>query len=217
VAAPFTVTLDLGIGECITTISEIRERERLRDREARADVLSHLSAELQVIHEIIVKLEDIFITLVVGFTDRDVLQSYDRLQDLVTATRKYLTERRLLPELEKSMGVVSDATTDEDLTNHIHPQMVEALNSLNWRLTQFRDQLGRAGLITGVGVMHLDTLRCLGEGYLASLDRGDPDVAARDSLFAVADEAIRTYDFQLSGRIRPLIGYVQLRSRTAML
>jgi hypothetical protein len=210
---PLSLKVDLGIAETVGAVDAIIARWQNRETEVLSDFLSNLDDALDATTKIVNKLDDLFVDLVRGFADREIIDNQVLLQTHVKETRKYLQKRDLLPRLEQCIGAISGAAVDPRLAGRAYREMVSTLRSLVARLTEYRNQLGRGG-ITGVGQLEHWNLETLCEHALGYQYGGGTIKKATDE---IAEEVLRNHDFDLSDSVHRLIGKARIHAKTSAL
>jgi hypothetical protein len=191
--SPITVSVDVGIGECVQVLDSIAARRASR----KESYLSNLCDDLEAATTIINTLDNLFIELVLGFKDPRVVEDQVALGAHLEETMKYLSIRQLLPALERLTGSIMGAAQNKRLKRF--KDLVSTLEDLVRALEAYREELGR-GRITGVGQKQEWNLMSLWEcakGY-----REKEEV----SLAEMAEQVHRNHDFALSDRIHTLAG-----------
>jgi hypothetical protein len=206
---PFSVKIDLGIAEVVRVVDGIFTRRHNRNTEALADFASNLADDLDASSEIVKALDDFFIKLVRGFSSTKITQDPVMLSDHVEETRKYLSQRELLPRLEECIGAIKAASLDSRLKSRGHSELVRALRSLASRLQLYRENLGR-GARTGVGQTEDWNLETLCERALACSYGGGRLALSVDE---IAEEVSRNHDFDVSDNIHRLVGTARMQAQ----
>lgn len=197
--AELQAKMDLGVADVIRAVDEIMSRRRNR----RADDLADLCDDLEAVHEVVSRLDSLFMDCIVGFTDPGLVEDPDLLRNHVAVTRSYLTRRELLPRLEHSIGALRAAAANQRFAANV--QMVGAVYELLQRLERYRGGLGEGG-VTGVGHYYLRRLCDLAEGK---------DPIDQSAVLDIAKDGLLQQDFELSGSIFRLIGFVRTFARGA--
>jgi len=202
------VNVDIGIGECVSSVDKILTRRHQRA----ADYFADLVDDLEAVSEIVNTLDNLFIELIRGFESSNLLQNKNKLNVHLEETMKYLTKRELLKPLEDFIGNIEAAAYTKKLKPKKYRDLVSALRSISKRLNEYREQLGR-GAITGVGQMKDWNLMTLWE-------RGNDVLKDRfewRDLLEIAEEVHRNQDFGLSDSIHRLIGQAKGHAKAAVM
>ena len=202
---PYELKVDLGIAEILKFIYDIYNQPREAAAKKQDEALTKLHKHLEVILTVVTKLEDLFIEILRGFKDDDILRDADSLKLHLSQTRVFLESRQLLPLLDTAIGAVEAAAFSPKFDNADHQKMVSGLRELCSKLHNFRVALGESG-ITAPGFGYLMSLCYLAEQQLAVNAPVDPQITK------LAGVAFDSYDWQLSSSIRKLIGSVTMNA-----
>lgn len=199
---PFpTIKVELGIAATIKAVDKIVRRPQEQFEKKQDEDLIKLRKELEIIHEIITKLEDLFMDILRGFRNEEILGNPEALKAHVNQTRVFLESKRLLHYFEPAIGAVHAARRSPRFQTADYLPMVEQLAHLGKKLDEFRERLGPGGF-TGPAVGRLKQLCALAEQQLGG---GPPN----PNIVETAKRAFEEYDWQLSTDIRKIIGYIK--------
>lgn len=201
-----SVSVDLGIGECIRVIDSINGRRAKR----KEDFLADLCDDLDAVEQVVKTLDDLFIALVGGFADASIVDDSALLKAHMEQTMVYFRSRNLLPILEDLRGRISGSAYDRRLKHRRYRDLVSTLRALEKRLDSYREELGK-GSMTFVGQANELNLMSLWE-------KADDDSLYGDiTLIELAEEVFRNHDFDLSDSIHRLAGGAKAHAKSANL
>jgi len=198
-----SINVELGIGDTIRAINEILQQPKDQLIKKQDESLTALRQQLEIVFTVVTKLEDLYIEILRGFKNEEILRDPNALKAHVAQTNVFLESKKLIPYLEKSMGAIDGVAFNPRFEVADYQKMVEGLRDLRGKLHTFRGALGRGGL-TAPGLWQLIQLCTLAEQQLASSAPVNPEIAQ------TARRAFDEYNWQLSSDIRRLIGYVIL-------
>ena len=200
--SPFpTIKVELGIGATIKAVDKIVRRLQERFEKKQDEDLIKLRQQLEIIHEVVTKLEDLFMDILSGFRNEEILGNPEALKAHVNQTTIFLESKRLLHYFEPAIGAVHAAFRSPRFRTADYLQMVSELKPLGEKLDEYRERLGPGGH-TGPAVGRLKQLCFLAEQQLGG-GPPNPDIAK------TAKRAFEEYDWQLSTDIRKIIGYIK--------
>lgn len=203
------VNVEVGIANCVQVVDSILSRRKNR----KEDFLHDLRDDLEAVSEIVSTLDNLFIDLVMGFTNKKIISDPELLQDHIRSSRDYLTKRELLRRFEELQGTISGAAYTQKLRSKEYRELVQPLRSLVKRLAQYRYELGE-GAETSVGHMQEWNLQTLCErAEKRPYGGGVVDIAISE----MAEEVFLNHDFDHSDSIHRLIGNITLHTKTVML
>jgi hypothetical protein len=195
----FGVKIDLGIAESIKALDAILERRGRRKQDDRLDTIDDLDA----IDAIVQALFNASRELLKHFRDRLVVASRREREILIKATRDYLEDRVLLPQLLARQGQIAAKAR----SGRYKKQATAALTAVDGRIEEFKERIHYQGL-SGVGWKELENLRDLAVKCSKTEAVADPAETSKavDAIVEEADRAARYFDHSPLADLYQLIG-----------
>jgi hypothetical protein len=180
---PLTVKVDLGIAELIKKLDEINQR-----RHGRTEAFFlNIRDDLESVATIIDGLDNLFVDLARGYSDRHLVDSSELLGDHVKATQDYLYGRNLVPKLIGLQGFITQAANDHRLRSKSGAP--EKLSNVADRIQTYLTSINYTGP-SGTGYEDLIELKGMAEKKL----QGN---ALANEIISKANEALRLHPFKL--------------------
>ena len=190
--APVTVKVDLGISTLINKLDEINERRKGRTE----SFLLNVCDDIEAVATIVAGLDNIFIDLAQGYSDRRLLDDAELLRDHIIATQNYLYGRDLVPKLIGLQGFLAQAANNPRLRSKSGaPEKVTAVAE---KLQGYLQSLNYTGP-SGFGYRGLTELKGLAENKLVGN-------ALTNDIIATANGALQSHSFILSAELQRLMG-----------
>jgi len=199
------VNVELGIGDTIRAINEILGKPQNLLTKKQDETLVRLRQQLEIILKIVTELESLFIEILRGFRNDEILENKRTLKAHLNQTRTFLESRKLLPYLDTAIGAVEAAAFSPRFHESNYDEMVNGLRELRAKLHTFRGALGRNGH-SGPGLPRLIQICALVEKQIATDEPVDINISK------TAKEAFDSYDWHLSSDIHKLIGSITINS-----
>jgi hypothetical protein len=190
--APVTVKVDLGISTLINKLDEINERRKGRTE----SFLLNVCDDLESVAKIVAGLDNLFVDLAQGYSDRRLVDDSDQLRDHIKATQNYLYGRDLVPKLIGLQGFLAHAANNQRLRSKSGaPEKMTAVAEMLQGYLQSLNYIGPSG----IGYQELTELKGMAENKLTGN-------ALTNAIIAKADEALQFHSFNLSAELQKLIG-----------
>jgi hypothetical protein len=190
--APVTVKVDLGIAKLIEELAKINDR-----RNARTEAfLLNVCDDIEAVATIVAGLDNLFVDLAQGYSDRLLVDDSELLRDHIKATQTYLYGRDLVPKLVGLQGFLAHAANNPRLRSKSGaPEKLTAVAEMLQGYLQSLNYMGPSG----IGYQELTELKGMAEEKL----KGN---ALTNNIVSKANEALQFHSFSLSAELQKLLG-----------
>jgi hypothetical protein len=190
--APVTVKVDLGIAKLIEELAQINDR-----RNARTEAfLLNVCDDIEAVATIVAGLDNLFVDLAQGYSDRLLVDDSELLRDHIKATQTYLYGRDLVPKLVGLQGFLAHAANNPRLRSKSGaPEKLTAVAEMLQGYLQSLNYMGPSG----IGYQELTELKGMAEEKL----KGN---ALTNNIVSKANEALQFHSFSLSAELQKLMG-----------
>jgi hypothetical protein len=208
--APVTLKVDIGISTLINKLDEIHERRTKRTEEFFKDIHD----DLESVAAIIDGLDNLFVFLALGYSDRRLVSDSEQRDDHVKATKDYLNGRNIVPRLIRLQGFITQAANNQRLRSKSGAP--EKLSTVAEQIQTYLQSINYEGE-SGTGYQELTELTQMageknqGNQGAPQRNHGKPaiDNEKVDKIIAYADKALRNRSYALSASLQRLIGEAQ--------
>jgi hypothetical protein len=194
----------IDLPETAKFVAKLVDSARAHRQETVSDHASVILGYTEAARVAVKSLDDHAMYLLGRFADPRVVNDKTAREELAADTNKYLTERKIVPELERASGAIEQLATGGLPGGLKRHELANDLIGLHHALKGYHDSLGEGR--TGTWYFNLKHL------YDMSLKvpKGE---STCENLRTFAQRALEAASFHLTGRINELVGAIEAKAR----
>jgi hypothetical protein len=190
--APVTVKVDLGLANLIEELGKINDRRNGRTEAFFLNVRDDLDS----VATIVSGLDNLFVDLAEGYSDRHLVDDSEFLREHIRATKDYLHGRNLVDKLIQLKGFFAHAANNDHLRSKSGAP--EKLSTLADEIQRYLTSINYTGQ-SGTGYKELIELKKMAEKKLDG-------ITPANEITRTGNEALRAHPFHTSAELLELVG-----------